>query len=156
MTYETLLDWYEQQDVESMDIDEFGDFTEFEIEEAILDFGVSKGRQDRDIARRKLQRPIEVISPEIFGKVKDSRRFITQVVNIKDLKPIKNLIEKDIQAPLSTRIGIERAKGIIKKDRFSNEAVDAVEFLRKYSPVTLGGLTVQQLRREKNIRAIIG
>ena len=99
---------------------------------------------------------VSITSQDIFGKVKESRRFIGQVANIKDLNKLRNLIQRDVQAPLATRIGIERAKDIIRTNRFSNEAGDAVEYLRRYSPVTLGGLTVQQLRREKNIRAIIG
>ena len=108
----------------------------------------------RFIPKQDLKDRIISNTSDLYETKKISGRIIENITFVKDLDRIRDVINKDVEKPLTTRIGIERAKKIIKEDRFSSEAVDAVEFLRKYSPQTLGGITVQEIRRTKSIQGL--
>ena len=108
----------------------------------------------RFIPKQDLKDRIISNTSDLYETKKISGKIIENITFVKDLDRIRDVINKDVEKPLTTRIGIERAKKIIKEDRFSSEAVDAVEFLRKYSPQTLGGITVQEIRRTKSIQGL--
>ena len=144
-----LIDWFENKNIDDIDED-FGDFTDGEIQTALFNFGINKSSQPQDVAGEQLE-PVLLnrssIADDLFKIAKESRSVSRQISNIEDLDTLEKLIDKDIQPLLSRRIGIERAKRAIKRDVFSSEADKGIEFLRVHSPQTLGGLRRQQIRR---------
>jgi len=152
--FTNLIDWYEQY-IDDFDIEDFGDFTDSDIQGGLLDFGVEHSRTvDSGVAEARLKPAIGGVADDVFDAVKESRKFITQVATKRELNFYEKLIDRNIQAPLAERVGIETAKSILRKDVFSTEADEAVEFLRKHSPQTLGGVTRQQIRRAGSLRAL--
>lgn len=149
MTYNSLIDWFEKSGVEDLTIDEFGDFSDSEIQGTLLDFGVDRSiTNDKSAAQRKLSNSIGFVSDVVFEKVTSSLSFITQVENAKDFRIYDNLINKRIEPILARSAGIEFAKDEIRKGNLDEPYL----FLRKHSPQTLGGLTRQEFRRTEGLR----
>lgn len=153
MTYQQLLDWFEDRGISSIDED-FDEFEEVDIQEALLEFGISKSSQSRDVAESQLAPVLSRISDDLFSLAKESRGVSRSIANLKDLNTIEKVIGKDVQPALAERIGIERSKEILKRDVFSTEADRAISFLRQYSPQTLGGLRRQEIRRAGSLQAL--
>jgi len=144
--FTNLIDWYEIY-IDDIDIDDFGDFTDSDIQSGLLDFGVEHSKTvDSGVAEARLKPAIGNAADDIFDVVKKSRKFISQVATKREFSFYNNLIDRNIQAPLAERSGIETARSILKGRRglFTEEGDRALEFLKRHDPATAGGFIRQR------------
>ena len=81
--------------------------------------------------------------------------IINNVDRLEDFDKLRKVARTSPEFRLIARQrGINYSKEVIKRNRFSSEADDAFDFLREYSPQTLGGITRQDLRRSEGLREL--
>jgi len=154
-----LIAWYISNNVEDIDIDDIGDFTEDDIQTAIFDFGVDNTNQPS--ARGKL-RPVRDnmsnVADDIFDKIQNSTKFISKIIRKRDLDFYGKLINRKVQPILAKTLGTEYAEERIDKAESVAEFERSTEWLRLYNPQRLGFIKGIKTYKEKikSFRLVFG
>lgn len=144
----TLREAFEDQISEN---DDWGDLSEEDIHTTLLDIA---DREWGNVGVRRTRRITEdtsFITPFIKQNLENNSSFIAGITRKKDFGFFENLITRGIQAPLAERIGIERARQSLKSNITNQEAID---YLRKHDPRTLGGFAREAQRRGQRFAAL--
>src|SRR3990167_9454155 len=131
--------------------DDWGDLDEADIQTTLLDIA-DRTWGDVGVRRtRTITGDSDFLGSFIKENLENNRRFTAHITNRKEYTFFENLIQKGIQAPLAERIGIERARGALRSDITNQEAIN---YLRKHDPRTLGGFAREAQRRGQRFAAM--
>lgn len=131
--------------------DDWGNLDEADVQTTLLDIA-DRAWGDVGVRRtRTITGNSDFQSNFLKENLGNNRRFTAHITNRKEFSFFENLIQKGVQAPLAERIGIERARQSLRND-ITNQ--DAIDYLRKHDPRTLGGFAREAQRRGQRFAAM--
>lgn len=131
--------------------DDWGDLSDEDVSTTLLDIA---DREWGDVGRRRtrvIANSSDFVGSFISQNLENNPRFVAHITNRKDYLFFENLISRGINAPLAERIGIERARQSLRSDITNQEAIN---YLRKHDPRTLGGFAREAQRRGQRFAAM--
>ena len=149
-----LQQWFEDQF--DRDSGRFvDDLDPSDVQSSIYNFGVESA-PDRSKASCQLIPVLNNnsnVADDIMDSVSNSTKFISQLEAKRDFDYYNKMIENRVQPALARQFGIDLAKDNIRSNA---DLENSANFLREYSPQTLGGFRTQEIRRTKAFRTLFG
>ena len=131
--------------------DDWGDIDDADVQTTLMDIA-DRTWGDLGVRRtRAITGTSDFLGDFVKDNLEDNPRFIAHITKRKEYSFFENLIRKDINAPLAERIGIERARQSLRSN-ITNQ--DAINYLRKHDPRTLGGFAREAQRRGQRFAAM--
>ena len=93
------------------------------------------------------------VADDILNNFTSTTKFINAVEKKRDFGFYDKMISNRIEPALARQFGIDLAKDNIRSDA---DLENSANFLRQYSPQTLGGFKTQEIRRTKAFRTLFG